>query len=56
MAIHFYKILIYGQVRGYVSASNMKIARKKVLKDKKYSSMLWHGKTGVTNLKLEKEI
>lgn len=54
--MHFYKVIIYGQLKGYLAASNTKIARKKVLKDKKYSPMLWHGKTRVTNLKLERVI
>jgi len=52
--MHFYKILIYGQLKGYVSASNINTAKKKVLKNIKYKHMFWHGKTKVTNLKLEK--
>lgn len=54
--MHFYKVLIYGEIKGYISASNEVAAKRKVLKDKKYSHMLWHGKTKITNLKLVRVI
>jgi hypothetical protein len=56
MTQHFYKVLIYNNLRGYVAGSNVKRAKNKVIKDKKYKPMLWHGKRGISNLKLEKVI
>ena len=49
----FYKVFIYKDLKGYVAAPNIASARIKVIKDKKYRSALWIGKSGKpTNLKI----
>ena len=54
MAMKMYRVLIYGDLKGFVFASNKDTAKRKALKEQKYQKMFWHGKTGrVTNLKVE---
>ncbi len=52
--LNLFKVLIYGDLKGYVAAENPYKAYRKVALMKKYKSMLWYENGKPTNLTFEK--